>query len=138
MFDVTEPIGGVHGAGRLGYRSGYYSRSLTTRVGVLGLAFRVIRSQAVLVAIGVDREGRRNVLGVDPRPAKSGTSRRDFLAGLKARGLDGVEFAVSDNHEGLKRAIRETLPRPAGAARRTGLDEQPSPGNGQARSASTR
>ena len=57
MFDVTEPIGGVHAAGRLGYRSGYYSRSLTTRVGVLGLAFRVIRSQAVLVAIGVDRDG---------------------------------------------------------------------------------
>jgi putative transposase len=70
----------------------------------------VIRSQAVLVAIGVDWEGRRNVLGVDLAPRESRTSWRDFLQGVKARGLHGVEFVVSDDHEGLKRAIRETLP----------------------------
>lgn len=70
----------------------------------------VIRSQAALVAIGVDWEGRRNVLGVDLAPRESGTSWGDFLQGLKARGLHGVEFVVSDDHEGLKRAIRETLP----------------------------
>jgi len=34
----------------------------------------------------------------------------DFLSGLKARGLGGVEFVVSDDHDGLKRAIREVLP----------------------------
>jgi putative transposase len=70
----------------------------------------VIMSQAVLVAIGVDWEGRRNVLGVELANRESATSWKDFLVGLKARGLDGVEFVVSDDHEGLRRAIRETLP----------------------------
>jgi transposase-like protein len=70
----------------------------------------VIRSQAVLVALGIDWEGRRNVLGVELANRESATSWKDFLVGLKQRGLDGVEFVVSDDHEGLKRAIRETLP----------------------------
>jgi putative transposase len=70
----------------------------------------VIMSRAVLVAIGIDWEGRRNVLGVELANRESGTSWKDFLVGLKERGLDGVEFVVSDDHEGLKRAIREVLP----------------------------
>jgi putative transposase len=70
----------------------------------------VIRSQAVLVAIGVDWEGRRQVLGVELANRESRSSWRDFLAGLKARGLFGVEFVVSDDHQGLKAAIREVLP----------------------------
>src|SRR5205807_3803328 len=69
-----------------------------------------IQSQAVLIAIGVDWEGRRQVLGVELANRESYSSWRDFLAGLKARGLYGVEFVVSDNHEGLKAAIREVLP----------------------------
>ena len=69
-----------------------------------------IQSQAVLVAIGVDWEGRRQVLGVELANRESRSSWRDFLAGLKRRGLFGVEFVVSDNHEGLKAAIREILP----------------------------
>ena len=73
----------------------------------------VIRSQAVLVAIGVDWEGRRNVLGVDLAIRESGTSWKAFLRALKERGLHGVEYVVSDDHEGLKRAIRETLPESA-------------------------
>ena len=70
----------------------------------------VIMSQAVLIAIGVDWEGRRNVLGVELANRESGTSWKDFLLGLKQRGLKDVEFVVSDDHEGLKRAIREILP----------------------------
>jgi putative transposase len=70
----------------------------------------VIQSQAVLVAIGVDWEGRRQVLGVELANRESRSSWRDFLAGLKARGLYGVEYVVSDNHQGLKAAIREVLP----------------------------
>ena len=70
----------------------------------------VIRSRAVLVALGIDWEGRRNVLGVELANRESATSWKDFLAGLKERGLAGVEFVVSDDHEGLKRAIREVLP----------------------------
>src|SRR5258708_8775220 len=69
-----------------------------------------VQSQAVLVAIGVDWEGRRQVLGIELANRESRSSWRDFLTGLKARGLFGVEFVVSDNHEGLKAAIRETLP----------------------------
>jgi putative transposase len=72
-----------------------------------------IQSQAVLVAIGVDWEGRRQVLGVDLANRESRSSWRDFLAGLKARGLFGVEYVVSDNHAGLKAAIREVLPEAA-------------------------
>jgi putative transposase len=70
----------------------------------------VIQSQAVLVAIGVDWEGRRQVLGVELANRESRSSWRDFLAGLKGRGLFGVEFVVSDDHQGLKAAIREVLP----------------------------
>jgi putative transposase len=70
----------------------------------------VIRSQAVLVAIGIDWDGRRNVLGVDLANRESSSSWKTFLQGLKERGLHGVEFVVSDDHEGLKRAIRDTLP----------------------------
>lgn len=70
----------------------------------------VIASQAVLVAIGVDWEGRRQVLAVDLADRESRSSWRDFLVSLKGRGLFGVEFVVSDNHAGLKQAIREVLP----------------------------
>ena len=41
---------------------------------------------------------------------ESSTSWKDFLLALKARGLRGVIFAVSDDHPGLKRAIMEVLP----------------------------
>ena len=70
----------------------------------------VIASQAVLVAIGVDWEGRRQVLAVELANRESRSSWRDFLLGLKRRGLFGVEFVVSDDHSALKQAIREVLP----------------------------
>ena len=70
----------------------------------------IIVSQAVLIAVAVDGEGRRQVLGVELANRESRSSWRDFLSGLKQRGLFGVEFVVSDDHEGLKQAIREVLP----------------------------
>ena len=70
----------------------------------------IIRSQAVQIAIGINEEGRRQVLAVEPANRESESSWRDFLMGLKQRGLRGVEFAVSDDHPGLKRAIWEVLP----------------------------
>jgi putative transposase len=70
----------------------------------------VVRSRAVLVAIGVDAEGRRQVLGVELANRESASSWKDFLLGLKTRGLHGVVLAVSDDHPGLKRAIMEVLP----------------------------
>jgi putative transposase len=73
----------------------------------------VIGSQAVLLAVGVDAEGRRQILAVDLANRESRSSWRDFLSGLKGRGLAGVEFVVSDDHQGLKRAIGEVLPEAA-------------------------
>ena len=70
----------------------------------------VIRSRAVLVAIGIDWEGRRQILGVEMANRESSMSWKDFLLALKARGLRGVILAVSDDHPGLKRAIMEVLP----------------------------
>jgi putative transposase len=70
----------------------------------------VIVSQAVQIAVAVDREGRRQILAVELANRESRSSWRDFLAAMKQRGLHGVEFIVSDDHEGLKQAIREVLP----------------------------
>jgi putative transposase len=70
----------------------------------------VVRSRAVLVAIGVDWEGRRQVLGVQLANRESTSSWREFLIGLKQRGLTGVCLTVTDQHEGLKQAVAEVLP----------------------------
>jgi len=69
----------------------------------------VIRSQAVLIAIGVDWEGRRNVLAVELANRESLTSWREFALSLKQRGLTGVELVISDDHPGLRGAIREVF-----------------------------
>jgi putative transposase len=73
----------------------------------------VIVSQAVLVAVAVDGDGRRQIVGVELANRESRSSWRDFLMALKARGLAGVEFVVSDDHPGLRQAIREVLPEAA-------------------------
>lgn len=70
----------------------------------------VIRSRAVQVAIGIDWEGRRQVLAVELAGRESTSSWREFLIGLKERGLRGVHLAVTDDHEGLKKAVAEVLP----------------------------
>ncbi len=69
----------------------------------------VIASQAVLIAIGIDWDGRRQVLAVELANRESRSSWRDFLLRLKARGLHGVEFVVADDHAGLRAALREVL-----------------------------
>jgi transposase-like protein len=73
----------------------------------------VVMSQAVLIAIGIDWDGRRQILAVEMANRESSSVWKDFLLSLKARGLDGVEFVVADDHAGLRAAIREVL---AGAA----------------------
>jgi len=70
----------------------------------------VIRSRAVLVALGVDWEGRRQVLGVELANRESATSWKEFLLKLKSRGLRGVTLAITDDHAGLKRSLAEVLP----------------------------
>jgi transposase-like protein len=73
----------------------------------------VIQSQALLVAIGINWEGKRQILGVELANRESQTSWREFLLALRQRGLTGVEFVVSDDHAGLKKAIAEIVPEAA-------------------------
>jgi putative transposase len=73
----------------------------------------IIRSRAVLIAIGINWDGRREVLAVELANRESESSWREFLVRLKERGLSGVEFVVSDDHAGLRRAIEELLPEAA-------------------------
>ena len=69
-----------------------------------------VRSRAVQIAIGIDGEGRRQVLAVEVANRESEGSWTEFLSHLKGRGLRGVEYVVSDSHEGLKHAISKVLP----------------------------
>src|SRR4029077_17002204 len=69
----------------------------------------VVMSQAVLIAIGIDWDGSRSVQAVEMANRESRSSWKDFLIGLRKRGLNGVEFVVADDHAGLRSAIREVL-----------------------------
>jgi transposase-like protein len=70
----------------------------------------VVRSAAVLIAIGVDWDGRRQILAVELANRESRSSWKDFLLALKQRGLHGVEYVVADDHAGLRASVREVLP----------------------------
>lgn len=73
----------------------------------------VIRSRAVQIAIGINWDGRRCVLGVELANRESASSWKTFLEGLRSRGLHGVEYVVSDDHAGLHKAVIEILPEAA-------------------------
>jgi putative transposase len=64
-------------------------------------------SMAVVVAYGVRTDGVREVLGVDVGLSEDVVLWREFLQGLIARGLRGVQLVISDAHGGLKQAIAE-------------------------------
>jgi putative transposase len=70
----------------------------------------VVVSQAVLIAIGIDWDGRRQMLAVEMANRESRSSWKDFRLGLRRRGLNGVEFVVADDHAGLRSAVREVDP----------------------------
>jgi transposase-like protein len=71
-------------------------------------AGRVV-SVAVTVAVGVNSDGRREVLGMAVGASEAETFWTDFLRGLARRGLRGVKLVVSDAHEGLKAAVSRIL-----------------------------
>jgi transposase-like protein len=68
-----------------------------------------IVSVAVIVAVGVNGDGRREVLGMDIGPSEAETFWTAFLHQLARRGLRGVKLVVSDSHEGIKTAISKVL-----------------------------
>jgi len=63
-------------------------------------------SRAVVVAIGINAQGGREVLGIDVGDSEAETFWTGFLRSLKTRGLSGVRLVISDAHEGLRAAIR--------------------------------
>jgi transposase-like protein len=68
-----------------------------------------IVSVAVIVAVGVNADGRREVLGMDIGPSEAETFWTDFLRKLRRRGLRGVKLVISDAHEGIKAAVAKVL-----------------------------
>lgn len=68
-----------------------------------------IVSVAVIVAVGVNSDGRREVLGMDIGPSEAEPFWTDFLRKLTRRGLRGVKLVISDGHEGIKAAVAKVL-----------------------------
>jgi putative transposase len=68
-----------------------------------------IVSAAVTVAVAVNSDGRREVLGLAVGPSEAETFWIEFLRGLARRGLRGVKLVISDAHEGLKAAVARVL-----------------------------
>ena len=68
-----------------------------------------IVSMAVIVAVAVNMDGRREVLGITVMPSEAEAFWLDFLRSLTRPGLRGVKLVISDAHEGLKSAVRKVL-----------------------------
>src|SRR5579875_393056 len=68
-----------------------------------------IVSVAVIIAVGVNSDGRREVLGLDIGPSEAETFWTAFLRKLARRGLRGVKLVISDAHEGIKAAVGKVL-----------------------------
>jgi putative transposase len=68
-----------------------------------------IVSAAVIVAVAVSSDGRREVLGMTIGPSEAETFWTEFLRSLARRGLRGVKLVISDAHEGLKAAVAKVL-----------------------------
>lgn len=62
-------------------------------------------SVAVIVAVGVNTDGGREILGMDIGASEAETFWTDALRKLKRRGLKGVKLVISDAHEGIKAAV---------------------------------
>jgi putative transposase len=71
-------------------------------------AGRVV-SVAVIIAVAVNTDGVREILGVATGPSEAEPFWTDFLRGLSRRGLRGVKLVISDAHEGLKAAASKVL-----------------------------
>jgi transposase-like protein len=80
-----------------------------SRSGTRGAA-GIVGSRAVLIAVGIDRDGRRQVLAVELANRESRSAWKDFLLGRRERGRQGVGFVVADDHAGRKAAVREVPP----------------------------
>lgn len=66
-------------------------------------------SRAIVVAVGANQEGRREVLGIACGPAETQAFWTMFLRDLATRGLAGVRLVISDAHQGLKKAVEKVF-----------------------------
>jgi putative transposase len=66
-------------------------------------------SLAVIVAVGANTDGRREILGMQVGPSEAETFWTEFLRGLARRGLRGVKLVISDSHEGIKAAVSKVM-----------------------------
>ena len=66
-------------------------------------------STTLVVAVGVNQEGRREVLGLACRPAETEAFRTECLCDLAARRLTAVRLVISDPHQRLKKATEKVL-----------------------------
>ena len=95
---------------------------LVTAIGMTGISkSRVSRlcedidagvSVAVIIAVGIDNDGRREVLGMTIGTSEAQTFWTEFLRQLARRGLPGAELVISDAHEGSRPPSRRSSPRP--------------------------
>lgn len=90
-----------------------------------------VRSTTAMIVVGISEEGYREILGFKIALRETGESWKELFEDLKERGLRGVEFAVSDAHEGLEKALRACFPgciwnRCQAHFRRNVLDKTPS------------
>lgn len=69
-----------------------------------------VMNAAVLVALGVDTEGRREILGCSVELSEQEVHWRRFISDLKSRGLHGMKLFISDAHEGMKAARTAVFP----------------------------
>ena len=68
-----------------------------------------IVSVAAIIAVAVDTEGRREIVGLGLGPSEAETFWSGFLKGLRRRGLAGVKLVISDAHDGLKAAVAKVF-----------------------------
>jgi len=71
---------------------------------------RRVENVSALVAYGVGEDGYRHLLGVHIGPQESEATWSDFLKQLVDRGLRGIALVISDDHAGLKAAVRQWIP----------------------------
>jgi len=67
-------------------------------------------NQAILIAYGVNAEGKREILGASASLSEAEVHWRDFLETLVKRGLNGVKLIIADDHVGLKKARQRVFP----------------------------
>ncbi|MFC1617558.1 IS256 family transposase [Candidatus Margulisiibacteriota bacterium] len=69
-----------------------------------------VKKLAVIWAIGITFDGRREILGMTVSLSEAEVYWRDFMKSLTARGLSGIKYVVSDDHSGLKAALQTVFP----------------------------